>query len=121
MAFLSYGTDSPNEFLGVRTNNNNAGFGFCYNDHDSEVDVSSAWHHFAFTYDNGTATLYVDGSSVLSASTTIDTQGTTFNIGAGVNTETGMRGYIAAVRIYNRVLTPAEIAALATEFTPTQA
>ena len=119
MAFLSYGTDSPNEFLAVRTNNNNAGFGFSYNDHDSGVDVSGTWHHYAFIYSNGIATLYIDGSSVLSASTTIDTQGTTFNIGAGVNTATGLRGYIAAVRIYDRALTVEEVGELATEFTPT--
>lgn len=119
MAFLNYGTDSTNAFLVVRTHNNNAGFGFSYNDHDSEVDVSGAWHHFGFIYNNGTATLYVDGMSILSVSTLIDTQGTIFRIGEGVGQATNLRGYIAAVRVYNRALTATEIAALAAEFTPT--
>ena len=83
------------------------------------------WHHFAVTRDNDTIKVYLDGVNT-PAST--DTQ--SFNIGADtcrlgahntVSDAYPFVGNLAAVRVYNRALSAAEIAALAAEFTPTQA
>jgi hypothetical protein len=79
---------------------------------------TGTWYHFLSIYDgNGTITNYVNG--VVSGQPWSDT----LNIGTGnihiAPTEVSRDIYMASARIYNRALTPSEIAALAAEFTPT--
>lgn len=116
MGFFSYGTDAPNQLVCVRTNSDLASIGFSYNDHDSTIYVAGSWHHFTMTYDGSVAKLYVDGITALDVTTALDTVGTELKIGAGVNERTGYRGYIAALRVYDRALSADEITALANEF-----
>lgn len=117
MAFFIYGEDSPDRMVCVRTNQNKAGLGFSYSDHNSDVNVSGEWHHFAFTYNGTSARLLVDGAEVLNIAVALDTAYSPLKIGAGVNSATGYRGYISDFRVYNRVLSDSEIQSLRDYFT----
>lgn len=117
MSFFIYGEDSSKRMVCVRTNQNRAGLGFSYSDHDSDVNVSGEWHHFAFTYNGTRARLLVDGAEVLNIDVALDTAYSPLKIGAGVNSSTGYRGYISDFRVYNRVLSDSEIQSLRDYFT----
>lgn len=100
------------------------------------VQTSSAaygLHHITFVYDpNGgvefpLCSIYIDGQLAASGENYVDGLGSMndyVRIGFG-HTEydsvyQGVYGYMAALRLYSRVLTQAEINALASEFTPQQ-
>jgi trimeric autotransporter adhesin len=84
------------------------------------VLAGTGWHHVAYSFDdvNNTASLYLDGRAVaqistassisytLGASTTIGTQG-------DGDPQFDFNGRIDEARIYNRALTPQEVAVLA--------
>jgi hypothetical protein len=70
--------------------------------------VADTWTYLAATFDGGTLTLYVNGTSVGSVSTTTSAQNTTLaigNYGASWTTSYYARGYISNVRISNIVRT----------------
>ena len=73
------------------------------------------WHHFAGTYDGGTARFYVDGhldsSVAISGLTTGNESGSFGTWWAGDSTPCRY----ANARIYNRALSPGEVAELAKE------
>jgi hypothetical protein len=76
----------------------------------------NAWSHLAFTYDGATARLYVDGVEVVTAPRTgaLQTAGggaSAVRIGNNVPYLENFLGRIDEVRIYNRALSAAEIAA----------
>jgi hypothetical protein len=75
-----------------------------------------AWHHLAGTWDGTTKILYLDGVAVaqVASTSTYDTQ----SVFLGVDENSGAPalywdGLLDELRVYSRVLTPAEIAALA--------
>ncbi len=89
---------------------------------DATISVTSAigsWHHIAGTFDGNTLTGYVDGvadsmRSGLSATLYADDP---FRIGCDQDTGSELSHYFGdldEVRLYDRVLTPAEIGLLAT-------
>ncbi len=77
------------------------------------------WIHLAATYDGAQQRLYVNGSQVaeLAATTTIMADKTLLCLGCGQNNDTTLieplGGLLDDVRLYDRALTAAEIAALA--------
>jgi hypothetical protein len=74
----------------------------------------SAWHHYAATFSNPTATLYVDGSSVGTCSNGTALGGTVHTM-VGRDTTNGTRDYagdLDDVRIYTRCLSSGDVAAL---------
>lgn len=79
--------------------------------------TADQWHHLAMTWSNPNVVAYVDGASVLSA----NGMGIAFDqhgIELGVDIDFGtvrvpFIGELDELRIYNRTLTPAEIALLA--------
>jgi len=72
------------------------------------------WHHIALTYDGTTAILYADGIQVASAAKNWNLVANLAYIGRQVNTAAEFwNGQIDDVRLYNRVLTAAEVAVLA--------
>lgn len=123
----------PSDFSAILTYGNNQSFGqtIAFTDWNSVLfsgtngvnaltDVTPSigtWYHFLSVYDgNGTITNYVNGivsGQPLSSNLNISTG----NIKIAP-TEVSRDIYVASVRIYNRVPTPSEIAALANEFTP---
>ena len=83
----------------------------------SAVLTENTWHHAVFTYNSGTVTCYVDGSSV--SLTTIGTIPTTLTsqdgnllIGDFAGLSRYWNGQIDEVAIFNRALDSTEIAAL---------
>ena len=83
--------------------------------------TTTNWNHVSLTCSDNTYKLYVNG--ILSGTTT------GYNAGFYKNTiffgrhpaasdAYGLRAYLKSVRLYDRALTDAEIAALAAEFTP---
>ena len=81
---------------------NRYGFESTYRDY-------TGWSMIAFTYDGTTGLLYVDGNLV----STVGPFGAIVNsdvgLSIGKSTATYYKGHIDEVRIFNRVLTPAEI------------
>lgn len=75
-----------------------------------------AWHHLAGTYDGTTKTLYVDGVAVAQVASTNTYDTHPVFLGADENSGAPALywdGLLDELRVYSRVLSPAEIAALA--------
>jgi hypothetical protein len=86
---------------------------------DTDYDFGSTgqeWHHVILIYDGTTDHIYWDGQLVKSQGQTRNTA-LTYLISGGYYSN--WKGAIAALRIYDRVLSANEIAELANEFTPT--
>ena len=85
--------------------------------------ATDTWHHLLTTFDDATSTVtwYMDGVAVgntVSSGLNTSAISSSYPVFIGYNQwQYGFR--IAGARIYNRVLTQAEITALAHEFTPT--
>ena len=75
--------------------------------------VNGVWHHFVWTFDNGSATLYKNGSSISTGSINLHSADfTLLQIGAGPTFGEGTRfdGNCASLKLYsNKVLTAAEV------------
>jgi hypothetical protein len=75
----------------------------------------NSWHHYVFTYDNGVARLYLNGSLVASASRTpasLFNDNSVLTIGNGQDSTIGSRafaGIIDEVYVYNRALSAGEV------------
>lgn len=102
------------QFLGA-TNQFRWGF-----DDGSTIDQSGTapegvWYHLLGTMDATTATFYIDGSSVGTATPTIGTPTTVIGVGnwqGNVTTANGWNGQWAHLGLWDRVLTSTEIANL---------
>ena len=110
--------------LRVVLNENGASSGNAkdYRTQDSVVVSDGTWHHCAFTWDSGTLKLFVDGVEDTSVVKTIDDTMTTINDSAGklstaavLSADAGLAitaVKLADFRIYNAVLTEANIATI---------
>ena len=107
---------------------------YFYANVNSNIPSYNVWHHVCFTTETvgGTSAgkIYIDGEykGQVTASLTIEShQSSNIFIAQGPDTSSGssylrtqgFAGYLAAARIYNRVLTQTEITQLSQEFTPT--
>jgi hypothetical protein len=76
------------------------------------------WHHVAFTYSSGVVTGYVDGIAVPFLQNTFAGAGTLpqykYGLYLATDTSSYFIGSLSDVRVYNRALSAAEIAALYT-------
>jgi hypothetical protein len=71
---------------------------------------NNTWYHAVGTYTNGSSVLYINGSSVASASQTAGTYPSSFTANIRVGQYAGyMSGNIAIAKMYNRALTAAEV------------
>ena len=80
--------------------------------------INNAWHHYVFTYDGTVGRIYLNGVLDAESTVVLNTQGTLFSIGRRANgnqTLEYFQGAIDDVRVYNRVLSMAEIQLLASE------
>lgn len=110
---FAYGTPALSSamFIGM---NGTFLFGGGYGD-DLFVDPlwDTNWHHVALTYDGATAILYFDGVQVASGAKNWPLIPFRAHLGRQVNNAAEFwQGLIDEVRMYDRVLTPAEVAAL---------
>jgi hypothetical protein len=79
----------------------------------SAPPVAAGWHHYAYTFDGTTHTLYLDGTQANTSTVAPDTgPAASARLGAGHNNAENFAGQIDEVRIYNRPLTPADVTAL---------
>ncbi len=75
--------------------------------------VTAGWHHFAYTFDGTTHTLYIDGMQAGTSMMPGDTgPAASARLGAGHNNAENFAGQIDEVRVYGRALTAAEVTAL---------
>lgn len=114
-----YKSSSPARFrVGARASS-------AYNTYD-DTPNSTKWHHYLITLEcaagwTSTArhiTAWVDGEQKKDNTTNVANYGLTRTFIGNPN-ETNNALYIAGVRLYNRILTADEIAALAEEYEPT--
>lgn len=88
--------------------------------YESSVSGIGAWHCVVLTRSGSTYAIYIDGvlnKTYTNSSPSAVSSGKLL-IGAKSGEDAYLDGYIAACRIYNRVLTAEEIALIAQEFTP---
>lgn len=90
--------------------------GFC----DDANHFNGIWCHAIITYNGTTLKLYVDGIEKSSVDYELNTGAMRFGIGAWAwgHITHYFTGYVAAVRVYDRVVTAREIQQLAGEFEP---
>jgi prepilin-type N-terminal cleavage/methylation domain-containing protein len=67
----------------------------------------NTWSYVSATYSGGTGIVYINGSKSSSGAVTLNTPNGPFVVGAS-----SLSGFVDDVRLYNRVLSPAEIMAL---------
>ena len=81
---------------------------------------TAIWHHYAVTRDNDTIKVYLDGTLANSDTQSVYIEDYMCRLGAHNDYSDAYTfvGYLAGLRVYNRALSAAEIAALAAEFTP---
>ncbi len=112
---VAFGSPSTNQGVSIGQQGssvNGGSFGSVTTSSTGLVQTNT-WYHFAMTYDGTTVKLYLDGSEVASAAKTINTTLFRAHIGKNVNNASWWGGSIDDVRIYDRQLSAAEVAALA--------
>lgn len=77
------------------------------------------WYHVVAVADGSESRLYLNGTCTATEQYEINCTDQNVSVGNFKNIEEYFKGSIAAVRIYNRVLTDEEIVKLSQEFTPT--
>lgn len=116
---LGYGTfDYYSEFiLGISDSGRAVAAGYGRDAIFSFYPDSETFYHMAVTFYDGEANLYIDGEFIQTVHVSgLDTTGNDIWIGSQYD-NCLFKGYIAAPRIYNRILTAEEIQQLSTEFT----
>jgi hypothetical protein len=116
-ALMQYGSNSGGRMFGLITSGNAPGklyfFGYSSDLAGSTTLMPNIWYHVAVTYDGTTVRLYVngqpDGSAVRTLNTTLDANGLTIGNRPG---NALWQGEIDDTLIFNRALTPEEIAAI---------
>jgi hypothetical protein len=79
----------------------------------SAAPPAAGWHHIAYTYDGTTHRLFVDGTQRDTSTTAADKGAvSTARLGANYDQSEPYKGLLDEVRIYDRPLSVAEIAAL---------
>jgi hypothetical protein len=115
-SLFTYGSFAAGKEFGLLTSTNNAYFvGFNADLSSAKNITDNAWHHVAATYDGAQLSLYVDGVQVATKSIVLNTTGTDFAIGQSISQpgREPFAGSLSDIRIYNRVLTAAELTAAA--------
>lgn len=114
---LAHGSGSDMSMAAIGANEENAFVSFFGTsaDYNYNVDLTDRMHHLAMTYDGSNASAYVDGVFIRQ-----DTPGainvTSDAVRIGASFDYRFLGFLAAARIYNRVLSPTEISLLSSEF-----
>lgn len=82
---------------------------------------TSKWFHFAVTREGELCKVYINGALAASDSQSFEVSAYNRRIGSHYEHKYAypFKGYLAGMRIYNRVLNEDEIYNLASEFTPT--
>lgn len=98
----------------VRFNQATSGDAFRVNSTSKYPTTGTVWLHVAATYDGSTIKLYINGVLQASRNAVFQIAGNTLPLSVGAQDD-GLRGYVGAidgVKLFNRALSAAEIAAL---------
>ena len=96
----------------------NPSFGEAGENHLSVALQADRWYFLALTYSNGIGCFYIDGENIYEQPHTVNIAPGEVLIQYG-EYQPGRAGRLASPRIYNRLLSASEIAALAKEHNPT--
>ena len=108
---ISYGSSGAGQCFGINRGNsdtsNIAFTGYSSGDWDTGTSVASyldTWTHFSVSYDSGTVEIFLNGTSIGTASRTLNTGGSTFVVGGSEHSGNNERvsGMIQDVRVYNK-------------------
>lgn len=112
MSIYNYGTEVTNQLFILHLYNGVYIIGFGNDLYTGYAVNDNTWHHIAVTHDGATTTVYVDGIIRGTKSTTYNTTGTDFQIGAsfrGGVWKFHYNGNIDEVRVWNVARTQTEI------------
>lgn len=113
----AWGRTNKGQTSSIATVNGSGAFAGYWSDCNGNAAVDDGrWHHLAFTYDGTSLRLYIDGREDCMANLVLDTQGSTLVIGRTLPDHADgnfFEGLLDDLRIYDRALTPEEIAQLA--------
>ena len=108
---ISYGSSGDSQCFGINRGNsdtsNIAFTGYSNGDWNTGTSVASyldTWTHFSVSYDSGTVEIFLNGTSIGTASRTLNTGGSTFVVGGSEHSGNNERfsGKIQDVRVYNK-------------------
>lgn len=105
---ISYGTEAGSQRYGLR--DNRLAFNGIYL--DLAIAKGTSWNHICTAYDGTNAHIYVNGILNISGARAINTINSILRIGSGVEAGAFATGVVDDVRIYNRLLSVAEIRAM---------
>jgi hypothetical protein len=117
---VAYGSPNTDQAMFIGLN----GTGLYGGGYGNDISVANfweigVWHHVALTYDDTTARLYADGVEVASEARSWNLVQGLARIGQQVNEANEYwNGSVDDVRIYNKALSPEEVAALSGQTIP---
>lgn len=128
-AWLNFGTTSTDEYngswnaprvyLGKQGQTHVFGWGSSFGYGIANAATPNVWGHLALTNNGSSSIFYVNGRQVGTASQTFSgIQANNFGVGLCIGVGRPMRGPVSDTVLYNRALSPAEIAILADRTDP---
>ena len=115
---LAWGSNGSDSASTITARNNKWAWCFAGDWEETDVDVPAGqWLNVTTTHSAGVNKLYVNGTLRNTHSRNLNVSGTSGTIGSFLSGSEKITGAMAALRVYDRVLTADEIAALAAEFT----
>lgn len=115
---LAWGSNGSDSASTIAARNNKWAWCFAGDWEETDVDVPAGqWLNVTTTHSAGVNKLYVNGTLRNTHSRNLNVSGNSGTIGSFLSGSEKITGALAALRVYDRVLTADEIAALAAEFT----
>ena len=115
---LAWGSNGSDSASTIAARNNKWAWCFAGDWEETDVDVPAGqWLNVTTTHSAGVNKLYVNGTLRNTHSRNLNISGNSGTIGSFLSGSEKITGAMAALRVYDRVLTADEIAALAAEFT----
>ena len=115
---LAWGSNGSDSASTIAARNNKWAWCFAGDWEETDVNVPAGqWLNVTTTHSAGVNKLYVNGTLRNTHSRNLNVSGTSGTIGSFLSGSEKITGAMAALRVYDRVLTADEIAALAAEFT----
>ena len=115
---LAWGSNGSDSASTITARNNKWAWCFAGDWEETDVDVPAGqWLNVTTTHSAGVNKLYVNGTLRNTHSRNLNISGNSGTIGSFLSGSEKITGTLAALRVYDRVLTADEIAALAAEFT----
>ena len=115
---LAWGSNGSDSASTITARNNKWAWCFAGDWEETDVDVPAGqWLNVTTTHSAGVNKLYVNGTLRNTHSRNLNVSGNSGTIGSFLSGSEKITGAMAALRVYDRVLTADEIAALAAEFT----